>query len=71
MGSLLAGVEEEGHPMPSKPHKSPDVVGGGVLVVEEGWLVWGGSLAEGEGEAPVDEGVSLDGVQNNPRGPQS
>jgi len=58
--------------MPAKRHKSPVVVGGGVLVVDRDWLVWGGSLAEREDEIPVDEGVSLDeGEQSNPRRPQS
>lgn len=57
--------------MPSKTHKSPVVVGGGVSVVEEGWLVWRRSVAESEDGTPVDEGLSLDGVHNNPRGPQS
>ena len=32
-------MEDEGHPMPSKAHMSPVVLGGGVSVVEGGWLV--------------------------------
>jgi hypothetical protein len=71
-GSLLVRVEEGGHPMPSRRHRFPVVVGGWVSVVEEGSFVWGGSLAEGECETSVDEGVSLDEVgQKSPRRPQS
>ena len=43
-GSLLAGIEEGGHPMPSEAHKSPLVVeAGGVVAVS---VLAGGSWVE-------------------------
>ena len=40
-GSSCAGSEEEGHPIPSRRHKSPVVVGGGLSVVVGGSSVVG------------------------------